>query len=49
MTLIGDDALCRRYETALHLCGLASVRAPEGSTTRGQWLLARAAGLIGPA
>jgi 2-dehydro-3-deoxygalactonokinase len=49
VTLIGDDALCRRYETALRLCGLASVRAPEGSTTRGQWLLARAAGLIGPA
>lgn len=47
--LIGDDALCQRYEIALRLRGLASVRAPLGSTTRGQWLLAVAAGLIGRA
>ena len=46
VTLLGDDALCRRYEAALALCGLATRRAAEGATTRGQWRVAREAGLV---
>ena len=46
VTLIGDDALCIRYETALDVAGIGSQRAPEGTTTRGQWLVAVAAGLV---
>jgi len=49
ITLIGDDALCQRYEIALRVRGLACVRASDGTTTRGQWLLAMAAGLVGTA
>jgi 2-dehydro-3-deoxygalactonokinase len=49
VTLIGDDGLCSRYETALNLAGIASARAPAEATTQGQWLLARAAGLVGAA
>lgn len=49
ITLIGDDALCLRYEIALDIQGLPSTRALAGTTTRGQWLLAEAAGLIRPA
>ncbi len=49
ITLIGDDDLCLRYEIALQIRGLASARAPAGTTTSGQWKLAMAAGLIRPA
>jgi 2-dehydro-3-deoxygalactonokinase len=49
VTLIGDDGLCSRYETALGLAGIASTRAPAEATTQGQWLLARAAELVGAA
>ena len=48
VTLIGDDGLCIRYETALEVAGIGSQRAPEGTTTRGQWLVAVAAGLVKP-
>lgn len=48
VTLIGDDGLCIRYETALEVAGIGSQRAPEGTTTRGQWLIAVAAGLVRP-
>ena len=46
VTLLGDDALCARYAAALGVAGIASTRAAEGATTRGQWLLAQAAGLL---
>ena len=49
VTLIGDEALCQRYALALELKGLAVNRAIDGATTRGQWLLAGAAGLLGAA
>ena len=47
VTLIGDEALCQRYALALAIKGLAVSRASDGATTRGQWLLAGAAGLLG--
>lgn len=43
--LLGDDDLCSRYETALGIAGVDTRRASEGSTTRGQWRVAIAAGL----
>lgn len=46
VTLLGDDALCARYAAALAVAGVASTRAADGATTRGQWLLARTAGLL---
>ncbi len=46
VTLIGDDGLCIRYEAALEVAGIGSQRAPEGTTTQGQWLIAVAAGLV---
>jgi 2-dehydro-3-deoxygalactonokinase len=49
VTLIGDDALCVRYEVALDVAGIRARRAAQGTTTRGQWLIAVAAGLVGPA
>ena len=49
VTLIGDEALCQRYALALEIKGLAVSRASDGATTRGQWLLAGAAGLLGSA
>jgi len=49
VTLIGDEALCQRYALALALAGFGVSRAADGATTRGQWLLAGAAGLLGAA
>ena len=49
VTLIGDEALCQRYALALEIKGLAVSRVSDGATTRGQWLLAGAAGLLGAA
>ena len=49
ITLIGDEALCQRYALALEIKGLAVSRVSDGATTRGQWLLAGAAGLLGAA
>lgn len=46
ITLIGDDDLCLRYELALEVKGMQTRRAAAGSTTRGQWMIARAAGLV---
>jgi 2-dehydro-3-deoxygalactonokinase len=46
ITLIGDDSLCSRYQLALGTAAIRSQRAPEGTTTRGQWQIAKAAGLI---
>lgn len=46
VALLGDDDLCARYAAALAVAGIASTRAAEGATTRGQWRLAQAAGLL---
>jgi 2-dehydro-3-deoxygalactonokinase len=48
VTLLGDDALCERYERALQQAGTAVRRAPHDSTIRGQWRVAVAAGLVAP-
>ena len=47
VTLIGEDSLCERYGVALELAGLAWQRSPPDATTHGQWLIAKAAGLLG--
>lgn len=46
VTLLGDDALCGRYEVAMRIAGIASTRAADGATTQGQWRIAVAAGLL---
>ena len=46
VTLLGDDGLCRRYEAAMAIAGVATARAAEGATTRGQWRVAVQAGLV---
>lgn len=46
VTLLGDDALCDRYASALRFAGIASTRAPAEATTRGQWRIAQAAALV---
>lgn len=45
VTLLGDVALCDRYARALEQAGVAAQRAAAQATTRGQWRVARAAGL----
>jgi len=45
ITLIGDDGLCERYGIALELADMAWQRSAADSTTHGQWLIAKAAGL----
>jgi 2-dehydro-3-deoxygalactonokinase len=47
--LLGEAALCARYEAALEVAGIAHRRAAGDATTRGQWLVARAAGLVAEA
>ena len=49
VSLLGDGALCTRYATALALAGVASERCDDDATTRGQWRLACAAGLVAAA
>jgi 2-dehydro-3-deoxygalactonokinase len=44
--LLGEAALCDRYARALALAGIAAHRAATDATTRGQWRLAVAAGLV---
>lgn len=46
ITLIGDDALCERYAMALEVAGLRSRPGRTDATTRGQWMVAQAAGLV---
>ena len=46
VVLIGEADLCRRYEQALRLAGVPCHRADAEGTTRGQWRLACAAGLV---
>jgi 2-dehydro-3-deoxygalactonokinase len=45
IVLIGDDDLCCRYEVALQLAGLQSVRARDGATIQGHVRVAREAGI----
>ncbi len=47
VTVLGDAALAERYEVALREAGLVTTRAAADATTRGQWRLAQAAGLVG--
>jgi 2-dehydro-3-deoxygalactonokinase len=46
LVLIGDDDLCRRYETILQLAGLQSVRAHDDATIEGHVRVAREAGIL---
>jgi 2-dehydro-3-deoxygalactonokinase len=48
VVLIGDERLCGRYARALTVAGVASSTADAHVTTRGQWQVARAAGLVRP-
>lgn len=43
--LLGDEPLCQRYAAAFAHFGVACETVAEEATTRGQWLIARAAGL----
>jgi 2-dehydro-3-deoxygalactonokinase len=43
--LLGDEPLCQRYAAAFAHFGIACETVAEEATTRGQWLIARAAGL----
>ncbi len=47
VTVLGDEALAVRYEAALCIAGIATRRAAADATTRGQWRLAQAAGIVG--
>ncbi len=44
--LLGDDDLCARYALACEVADVSTSRANAGATTTGQWLVARAAGLL---
>lgn len=46
VTLLGEPALCERYAVALGLAGITTRAAAPEATTRGQWRLACAAGLV---
>ncbi len=46
VTLLGDDALCARYEAALAQADIGSQRAAPEATTRGQWRVATQAALV---
>ncbi len=46
VAVLGDEALSARYETALSLAGIGHRRVRSDATTRGQWLVAQAAGLV---
>lgn len=45
--VIGEPALCRRYEAALRLAGRESIIAPADTAARGLWRIAQLAGLRG--
>lgn len=46
VTLLGEAALCERYAAALALAGIGLRVAAPDATTRGQWRVATAAGLV---
>ncbi len=47
LTLVGDDALRARYERVLARAGVGCRRGPRDAAARGQYRLARLAGLVG--
>jgi 2-dehydro-3-deoxygalactonokinase len=47
--LIGEPALCARYQRAMRLCGITARIAPPGAAAAGLWRIARDAGLIAAA
>jgi 2-dehydro-3-deoxygalactonokinase len=44
--LIGEPALCARYQRAMRLCGMTARIAPPDAAAAGLWRIARVAGLI---
>jgi 2-dehydro-3-deoxygalactonokinase len=44
--LLGEGSLCERYRRAFQQQGMSVMRVGENATTKGQWLLAREAGLV---
>ena len=44
--LLGEGSLCERYTLAFLQEGISVVRVGEDATTKGQWLLAKEAGLV---
>jgi 2-dehydro-3-deoxygalactonokinase len=46
VTLIGEAALCGRYQTALRLADMRGVIGPEAAAARGLWRIAQYAGLL---
>jgi 2-dehydro-3-deoxygalactonokinase len=46
VSVLGDEDLSARYETALRLAGIVPGRAPDDATMRGQWRVAEQAGLM---
>jgi 2-dehydro-3-deoxygalactonokinase len=49
LALIGDGALCARYQRALALHGMTRAPTVEGATVAGLWQVALRAGLVGEA
>lgn len=46
VAVLADEMLCARYEAAFEVAGIGCRRVAADATTRGQWLVARAAGLV---
>jgi 2-dehydro-3-deoxygalactonokinase len=46
VTLIGDTALCGRYQTALSIAAIGGVLGPAAAAARGLWRIAQHAGLL---
>lgn len=46
ITMIGDAALCARYDKALHEFGMSANTAPDDAAAHGLWRIAVSAGLI---
>lgn len=44
--LLGEGSLCERYRQAFQQQGMSVMRVGENATIKGQWLLAREAGLV---
>jgi hypothetical protein len=44
--LIGGQALCDRYSTALREAGVQARIAPEDAAARGLWRIAMSAGIV---
>jgi 2-dehydro-3-deoxygalactonokinase len=46
VTLVGEPALCARYDRALSIAGLAARKGPGDAAARGLWRIAQHAGLV---